>query len=89
MTERVYVCDIYFTINHLLCLCDTCLCLLCMIITIDWQKERERERERVIAHKWLPHISPVHKVQAFMYVWTYKQVTDDFLIMLDFMIWKV
>lgn len=39
MTERVYVWDIYFIINHLLCLFDTCLCLLSMIITIDLERD--------------------------------------------------
>lgn len=29
--------DIYFIINHLLCLCDTCLCLLPVIITKGWK----------------------------------------------------
>lgn len=42
MTQRVCVRNIYFIINHPLCLFDTCLCLLSTITTIDSPKKEMR-----------------------------------------------
>lgn len=91
MMEWVYVCDIYFTINHLLCLFDTCRCLLSTIITIDW-----KETHAVIAHKRLFTVRKVQVVPNCFQEWNkaksapanefLKHVSNSLLLLLLFQI---